>query len=107
MGDILRGRTTNVVDGDTFDFKIDWRHPENKHKAYPRQIRVRLREGDAPERGERGWILAKLLLSAKVMKPRLELEVFAYRRQTNRNIAKVYTLDSRGRRTGEVRVPKL
>ena len=66
MADILRGRVIQVIDGDSFVTRITWAHPDNFYGGYPAKVKMRLRRGDAPERGERGYGAAKKALQRKI-----------------------------------------
>lgn len=59
--DIVNGRVTNVVDGDTFDIKVETVGTYNTY-SYNQNERVRIANINQPERGASGGFLATLLL---------------------------------------------
>jgi len=103
MGDRLRGTVPEVLDGDTLALVPDWVGPTNKHH-YPRRALVRLRGGDAPEKGEPGYQEARDALATVVLGKRVEAEVATYRPDERRDIVRVFLLDGHGGRGPEVKV---
>jgi endonuclease YncB( thermonuclease family) len=102
MKDRLRGTVYEVVDGDSFKLLVEWQAPDNDH-GYPTEVYIRLRRGDAPERGERYFRVAKRFLEDEILEERVEVTVFSYSEDHNRDIAEIHLLDERGRRRGAVR----
>lgn len=102
MADILRGRVIRVIDGDTFAVRLTWKHPKNEYTRYPLDIRMRLRRGNAPERGMPGFDAARRDLARQIERKRVEVKVYTYDRATDRDIVRVWPLDRRGHRQEEV-----
>jgi len=52
MSDWIEGPVTRVIDGDTFDMKVEWVGKNNSHR-YNDTERIRIEGLDAPEAGSR------------------------------------------------------
>jgi endonuclease YncB( thermonuclease family) len=63
--DWFKGPILQVVDGDTFDVRVEWVGKANRNK-YNDVERVRLAGGDAPEFGPPGGQAAKERLSQQI-----------------------------------------
>jgi len=65
MADTIRGRVTNVVDGDTFDMRVTHLGKENK-RSYDNDERVRIAGIDAPELNTASGKAAKANIEKKL-----------------------------------------
>ncbi|MBE0472341.1 MAG: hypothetical protein IBX55_22880 [Methyloprofundus sp.] len=48
MSDYIKGEVLKVIDGDTFDMRVDYLGSENDHE-YERTERIRIADKNAPE----------------------------------------------------------
>ena len=80
--DRIKGKVTNVVDGDTFDVNVTWVSPANTYK-YNVSERIRINQIDAPEVYEPGYVTATDKLRRRIGGKMVSLAVHsrdAYRR---------------------------
>jgi len=63
---IIKGRVTNIVDGDTVDIEVTHIDPLNKHVYRPAE-RIRIYGRNAPELDEQGGLKAKRLLEKELI----------------------------------------
>lgn len=74
MSDVVWGKVTRVVDGDTFDVNVTHYHRANAY-PYNDNERIRIAGGNAPEMGSISGILAKTQLENKVSGQNVQLVI--------------------------------
>jgi len=65
MSDVILGKVTRVVDGDTFDVNVTHYHKANTYQ-YNDAERIRIADANAPEMGSISGILAKSRLEKEI-----------------------------------------
>lgn len=74
MSDVIWGKVTRVVDGDTFDVNVTHYHKANAYQ-YNDAERIRLAGGNAPELGSLAGAFAKTQLENKISGQTVQLVI--------------------------------
>lgn len=90
MSDIIWGKVTEVIDGDTFDVNVTHYQKGNSY-TYNNYERIRIASKNAPEMGSLGGAVAKIQLETKISGRSVKLAIHS--RDTYQRLVCNVTLD--------------